>query len=270
MIVDKVLSQKLERTEARANADFVETRARVDPESIAEWIEVGGAFAMFDGPESPLTQTFGLGIFEDATSEHLDRLEEFFRDRGAPCFHEVSPLADQSIMSLLGERDYRPIEVTTILCLELASITGAELSENSEVSTRVIEPGEHELWARTSAAGWASEHEGLADFMFGFGSVSAQCAGASPYFAEIAGEPVATGMLLMYDDVCIMAGASTLPDSRRRGAQSALLRDRLQLARNSGCAIAMMGASPGSQSQRNAQKNGFEIAYTRTKWQLFD
>jgi len=74
----------------------------------------------------------------------------------------------------------------------------------------------------------------------------------------------------MYDDVCIMAGASTLPESRRRGAQSALLRDRLQLARNSGCSIAMMGAAPGSQSQRNAQKNGFEIAYTRTKWQLFD
>jgi hypothetical protein len=29
-----------------------------------------------------------------------------------------------------------------------------------------------------------------------------------------------------------------------------------------------MGALPGSQSQRNAQKNGFNIAYTRTKWQL--
>jgi hypothetical protein len=30
----------------------------------------------------------------------------------------------------------------------------------------------------------------------------------------------------------------------------------------------MMGASPGGQSQRNAEKNGFRIAYTRTKWQL--
>lgn len=55
---NKDLSQKLERTEARSNADFVETRARMFPGSNAEWIEVGGAFAMFDSPESPLTQSF--------------------------------------------------------------------------------------------------------------------------------------------------------------------------------------------------------------------
>jgi hypothetical protein len=31
----------------------------------------------------------------------------------------------------------------------------------------------------------------------------------------------------------------------------------------------MMGALPGSNSQRNAERNGFQIAYTRTKWQSF-
>jgi hypothetical protein len=28
----------------------------------------------------------------------------------------------------------------------------------------------------------------------------------------------------------------------------------------------MMGALPGSPSQRNAERHGFRIAYTRTKW----
>jgi len=37
---DKTLSQKLERTEARANADFVEARAEMFPASGAAWIEV--------------------------------------------------------------------------------------------------------------------------------------------------------------------------------------------------------------------------------------
>jgi hypothetical protein len=32
----------------------------------------------------------------------------------------------------------------------------------------------------------------------------------------------------------------------------------------------MMCAQPGSQSQRNAEKHGFRIAYTRIKWQLKD
>ncbi len=32
----------------------------------------------------------------------------------------------------------------------------------------------------------------------------------------------------------------------------------------------MMVAQPGSGSHRNAERNGFRVAYTRTKWQLFD
>ena len=107
---DKALSQLLERTEARANSDFVEARARLYPESGATWIEVVGAYAMFDGVESPCTQTFGLGLFEDVTDEHLDHLEKFYLTRGAPVFHEVSPMADASLMALLNSRGYRPIE----------------------------------------------------------------------------------------------------------------------------------------------------------------
>jgi hypothetical protein len=30
----------------------------------------------------------------------------------------------------------------------------------------------------------------------------------------------------------------------------------------------MMVAWPGTESQRNAERHGFRIAYTRTKWQL--
>ena len=105
---DKKLSQKLERAEAQANADFVDTRARLQPDSGATWIEIGGAYAMFDGVESPCTQTFGLGIFEDAIEEHLEEIEAFFRERGAPVFHEVSPLTDFSLMAMLSTRGYRP------------------------------------------------------------------------------------------------------------------------------------------------------------------
>lgn len=30
----------------------------------------------------------------------------------------------------------------------------------------------------------------------------------------------------------------------------------------------MMGAQPGSASQRNAERQGFRVAYTRVKWGL--
>jgi hypothetical protein len=44
---------------------------------------------MFDGPESPCTQTFGLGMREDVTDNQLEKLESFFDRHSAPVFHEV-------------------------------------------------------------------------------------------------------------------------------------------------------------------------------------
>lgn len=265
---DLYLSQRLERTEACANAEFVETRAQLEPESGAAWIEVGGAYAMFDGVESPCTQTFGLGMFEVATSEHLDEIEAFLRQRGAPVFHEVSPMADASLLPLLNERGYRPVELTSVLYLSLESAAKSGHS-NPEIPTRVIAPDEVDIWAATSAAAWATEHEGLADFMFNFGRITANCPGSQPWLAERGGKPIATGMMFIHEGVAILAGASTIPDERNRGAQNALLSSRLSSAAETGCTLAMMGALPGSQSQKNAQKNGFQIAYSRIKWQLY-
>ncbi len=265
---DLILSQRLERAEARANANFVETRARLMSESGAEWIEVGGAYAMFDGADSPCTQTFGLGVFEQTTPEHLDEIERFFKKHGAPIFHEVSPMTDFSLMELLSDRGYRPMELTSVMCRPLSMEHVVDRHPAAELTTRVIDPSEVDLWARTSAGGWATEHESLADFMFRFGQISAQCEGAYPYLAEFDGKPVATGMLFIFEDACILAGASTIPEDRNKGAQNALLNARLKFAAENGCKLAIMGASPGSQSQKNAQKNGFQIAYTRTKWQL--
>lgn len=263
---DLNLSQKLERTEARANASFVEARAECSPEVNSEWIEVGGAYAMFDGIESPLTQTFGLGVFDEITDEHLDNLEAFFKKHNAPVFHEVSPMADASLITLLNERGYQPCELTSVLYQEIGN--EKNLTLNPQIKTRIIKTGEEEIWARTSAEGWATEMEGLAEFMFNFGQISAKTKGGFPFLAELEENPISAGMLFIYGDVAMLAGASTIPEGRRQGAQTALLDARLRFAAEKSCKIAIMGASPGSQSQRNAEKNGFRIAYTRTKWEL--
>jgi GNAT superfamily N-acetyltransferase len=282
---DRTLSQKLERTEGRANLDFVETRKSLFPDSNATWIEVGGAYAMFDGVGSPLTQTFGLGIFEDATDAHLEEIERFYRERGSDIFHEVSPMTDPALMSLLSGRGYKPIEMTTVMYLDLGSRIAdfgfenasrhsesknpqSEIRNPKSPSARRIEESEVDLWAETAAAGWASEGEELADFIKSFGAIAARCNGGHPFLAELDDRPIAAGGLQIYEDVCILAGASTIPDARRKGAQNELLKARLKYAHELGCRFAMMCALPGSQSQKNAQKNGFNIAYTRTKWHL--
>jgi hypothetical protein len=42
----------------------------------------------------------------------------------------------------------------------------------------------------------------------------------------------------------------------------------LRYAAEQGCDLAMMCAAPGSASQRNAERQGFRIAYTRITWGL--
>jgi len=267
---DRELSRRLERTEARSNVDFVKARAEMFPSSGAEWMEAAGAYAMFDGIESPLTQTFGLGIFDEVTNHDLNEIEAFFKERGAPVLHEVSPLADASLITLLNERGYQPIEFTSVMYCPLAADINLGVPINPKIVTRIIEAGEEKIWAQTSASGWVTEMPEHFDFMNEFGEIGARCAGAKSFIAEIEHQPIAAGALFVYDGTALLAGASTVPEGRRQGAQSALLDARLRFAAKRGCTIAMMGAAPGSQSQRNAEKNNFRIAYTRTKWQLKD
>jgi len=86
ILADRSLSCRLERAEGLANAEFVDARARLMPESGAKWISVAGAWAMFDGVDSPWSQTFGLGLFQMPTAAGLTEIEDFFKERGRARF----------------------------------------------------------------------------------------------------------------------------------------------------------------------------------------
>ncbi len=177
-------------------------------------------------------------------------------------------MADPAMITLLNQRGYQPIELTSVMFQEIEAANSLDLPLNPNIKTRIIEKGEEKIWAQTSANGWSTEGQGLADFLFQFGQISAETKGGFPFLAELGGKAISAGMLFIYDEVAILAGASTVPEGRRKGAQNALLDARLRFAAQKGCELAAMGALPGSGSQRNAEKNGFRTAYTRTKWQL--
>jgi GNAT superfamily N-acetyltransferase len=239
---------------------------------------------MFDGPTSPVTQTFGLGLFAAPTSDDFAALESFFHTRGAPADHEVSPLADPGTLTLLNERGYHPIEFTSVL-FQPVKINGASeeapyLAEAhplpvghrfsgataaKSLHVRVIGSDEADVWAQTAAEGWGMPNTG---FMRDVARINADAPDGHLFVAEIDGRPVATGVLAIHGDVAHLAGASTIPAARGQGAQLALLNARLNYAAARGCDLALMGAAPGGGSQRNAERHGFRIAYTRIKWRL--
>lgn len=265
---NKSLSQKLERTEASANAEFVKSRLRMVPMSQAEWIDVNGTYAMFDGAESFLTQTFGLGLFNSKVEADLEIIENFYRRVSAPVYHEVSPMADHGTIEILIKKGYQPIEMTNILYKQLSSKDENKAKIESKLEVKKLIEGQENLWASTSVEGWSQDMPDHKDFMYQYSQISCQSAGATPYFVHFNDKPISTGLLYIYDDVALLAGDSTIVEGRNKGGQKALIDVRLNDAIDRGCNLAMLAASPGSQSQMNAEKNGFSIAYTRTKWEL--
>jgi GNAT superfamily N-acetyltransferase len=266
VFADLDLSRRLERTEGQACLQFAEARARLFPQSGAGWIECAGAYAVFDGVDSPVTQSFGLGLFEELSSASLDRIEGFFVERGAAVVHEVSPLAGIPTMDLLCSRGYRPIELSSVLH---CPVELPDTREDGLIKVRVALKHEATPWADLSARGWGQGNPELLKFLEQFGALAFAREESVNFIAEFDGKPGATGMLCLHDGVALFAGASTIPEMRRRGLQAALLEARMRYAHEHGCSLAMMVTEAGSQSQRNAERKGFRIAYTRTKWRLY-
>jgi len=87
------------------------------------------------------------------------------------------------------------------------------------------------------------------------------------YLARIDGRVAGGATLALRGTVAGLFGASTLPDFRKHGVQTALLQARLRRAAEAGCEMAVSLAQPGSVSQRNIMRQGFRVLYTRVKFE---
>jgi GNAT superfamily N-acetyltransferase len=91
-------------------------------------------------------------------------------------------------------------------------------------------------------------------------------------FMSFAGNrPAGTGALFMYEGIGYLDWASTHPDFRRQGSQSAILSARLRCAFEAGCktVVTMTGEAVPEDPQHsysNILRAGFSEAYLRENW----
>ena len=83
------------------------------------------------------------------------------------------------------------------------------------------------------------------------------------YVARHDGVIAGGASIRMCAGIAQLAGAATALAHRRRGVQTALLAARLVDAARAGCDIAVVTTAPGSKSQQNVQRRGFQLLYTR-------
>ena len=220
-------------------------------------LETGGGIAVFLGAESPLTHAVGVGLNGPVREAELAGIEAFFRSRGAAVSLELAPLADAGLFEALGERGYRITEFNNVLARRLA---GFEITLAPRV--RRAQPEETDLWAHTLGHGFFEKAE-LSEAEMDIGRDLFHMPAALCYFAASEGQIGGGAALAIREGLATLCADGTIPAFRRQGLQSELIRARLNEAAAQGCDLATASTLPGSQSQRNYERLGFQVAYTK-------
>lgn len=229
--------------------------------------EVGGGFAAFTEAGSPLNKVLGLG-FAPFDESAWPAVEREYRRRAAAVQVEISTLADPAVARYLTERGYHLVGVENVLGRTLGETI---VVPRSDVEVEISPPAALAHWLDVVVTGFSAldtqgvaSHESfdravLERIMGDF--VSA--AGVERFLARRGEAVVGGGTMRRRDGIAQLCGASTLPAHRRRGVQSALLAFRLDHAARHGCELAVVTTLPGSKSQQNMQRQGFELLYSR-------
>jgi len=247
------LARRLERAEAANDADCAPPGTLV-----REW---GGGLAIFAGADSPLTRAIGLGLNGPVSETEIDALEEFFHSRSAAVSIDFCPLANPELLESLRVRGYRPAEFNSALIRSLAGVPPSP-EEPALLQTAVIQTDNAEVWAATVGYGFF-ERSSLTVEEMDVGRAIAHSGKAACYLALDRDEPAAGAALSCRDGLALLFADSTAPPNRRKGLQTALIRRRLNAAVACGCDTAVAVTAPGSASQRNYERLGFQVAYTK-------
>jgi ribosomal protein S18 acetylase RimI-like enzyme len=262
------LAGRIERAEAQLIAQASEAARRRRADTAGFVTPIAGGVASFAEAGSPFNKVAGLGFGGVPSAAALGEIERAFTACGAPVQIELAHLADPAIGAHLTERGYRLVSFENVL--GRAPAGEPERITPPGIEVRPSGDDEFEAWLDAVADGVAHP------VMHGVGSpedVSREgiaratrdlaAAGVMRYAALRDGVIAGGARFRMTDGVAQFTGAATAPAHRRRGVQTALLSARLADAAAAGCDVAVITTQPGSKSQHNAQRRGFDLLYTR-------
>jgi GNAT superfamily N-acetyltransferase len=246
------LARRIEAAEA-ANA-----RACQEGQPGAAFLEIAGGVAVFAGAESPLTQVVGIGLNGPVHETEIETIETFFRSRGAPVTIDFCPLAEPGLLQALGERGFRATEFNNVL---VKPLEGSAV--NLVPRVRQASPEESELWSRTVGEGFFEQAE-LSREEMDVGRAVFFMAGSLCYLAATeSGETAGGAAMAVREGLAILFADGVVTRFRRQGLHRELIASRLHDAAAQGCDLATASTLPGSPSQRNYERAGFQVVYTK-------
>jgi GNAT superfamily N-acetyltransferase len=268
LFCDTALAGRIERVEAQLIAEAGEAARRRGGDAAGFVLPVAGGVASFAEEGSPFNKVAGLGFGGAPSAAALDELERAFAALGAPVQIELAHLADPAIAALLTGRGYRLVSFENVLGHALAAEPQRVTPAGVEV--RPSGDGEFGAWLDVVADAVAHpdtqgvpSHEEFPREVIVRAERDLAAAGTVRYAALRDGVIAGGASFRLAEGIAQLTGAATAPAHRRRGVQTALLSARLADAAAAGCDIAVVTTLPASRSQRNVQRRGFDLLYTR-------
>jgi GNAT superfamily N-acetyltransferase len=257
MIISDSLAARLESAEALDAAACAEASYLLENRE-SQIKAAGGGVLTYCGSASPLTHALGIGMHGPVSSDDFDEIEEFFRSRDAAVAIDVCPHADRSLLEMLVARGYRISELNNVLVRALRPDEVFAVSESIEVRAAA----DAEQYASVVMRGFFGRGHVTEDELR-LGRTLFRMTCATPLLGFVDGRPVGGCGISVRNGVASFYGDGVLSHFRRRGVHAALIAARLRMAVEAGCDLATAGTVPGSASQRNYGRLGFEVAYTK-------
>lgn len=263
------LARRIERAERALIEEATVALGRMGSDVLVR--PLAGGVAACSGADSPLTKVAGLGFAGLPRDDELALVEAEFHARGAAVQVELTTLAETGLAEQLTSRGYALAGFENVLARTLHP--GGSWPERPEIRVEIGADEELASWLDVVVSAFAApDVQGVAAHeSFPRAALErvvramSDARGVTRYLARRAGT-AAGGASLRVDAetrVAQLCGAGTLREHRRRGVQATLLERRLADATRAGCDLAVLTTAPGSKSQENAQKMGFELAYVR-------
>jgi len=260
--VDKAFARRLESGEEMPQVFYAQVFQKIRPEIGAAEEAVCGGHMSFCGLGSPVGRAVGLGLDRPFTADDLDQVEAFYRSHKAPAQVDLCPLHEPMVFEMFKERGYAIAELNNVLYRKLDAgekfpppPAGCEIRrarmEEADVAGAIVEG--------------AFFPDGAPEAFRGLVKPLYQMEGALAFVASVENKPVAcgTGLVIAEHKMFALCGAGTLSGYRGRGLQTALLRARMAAAVQAGCEYAVVVTQGGTTSQRNVERLGFRVAYSK-------
>jgi hypothetical protein len=267
LFCDVNLARCIEQAEAQLITECSRASQRRTGATTGFVTSMAGGVASFAESDSPFNKVAGLGFGGVPSAAEMDEIEEAFAACGSPVQIELAHLGDPEIGTFLTERGYRLVSFENVLGRALDRV---ERVTPPGIEVRPSNDDEFEAWLAvvvdatfhrdTQGVPW---HEEFPRQILEDAERDATAAGATRYTALRDGVIAGGASLRMADGIAQLTGAATTFEHRRRGVQTALTWARLADAASAGCDIAVVTTQPGSKSQQNVQRQGFDLLYTR-------